>query len=120
VTLNTSPERSKRRARGYSIEMVAEVTTFIRTRILSVIFDTSSLEPISQTMSSQRLRRRWGNPEWISSGDIVPIGKFARDLTRQYCLDKNNVSEEFFKLCLDMGLSLSTAQSIMQSVKQIR
>ena len=27
---------------------------------------------------------------------------------------------EFFKLCLDMGLSLTTAEGVMRSVKQIR
>jgi hypothetical protein len=61
-----------------------------------------------------------GNPEWFSSCDIVPVGKFARDLTRQYSLDKSDAPEEFFKLCLDMGLSLTAAESVMQSVKQIR
>ena len=61
-----------------------------------------------------------GNPQWVSSSDIVPIGKFARDLTRQYRLDQADAPEEFFKLCLDMGLSLTTAESVMRSVKQIR
>lgn len=61
-----------------------------------------------------------GNPQWVSSSDIGPIGKFARDLTRQYRLDKSDAPEEFFKLCLDMGLSLTTAESVMRSVKQIR
>jgi hypothetical protein len=61
-----------------------------------------------------------GNPQWVSSSDIVPIGKFARDLTRQYRLEKSDAPEEFFKLCLDMGLSLMTAESVMRSVKQIR
>jgi hypothetical protein len=61
-----------------------------------------------------------GNPQWVSSSDIVPIGKFARDLTRQYRLEKTDAPEEFFKLCLDMGLSLMTAESVMRSVKQIR
>lgn len=61
-----------------------------------------------------------GNPEWVSSSDIVPIGKAARDLTRRYSLDIAGAPEEFFKLCLDMGLSLSTAESVMRSVKQVR
>lgn len=47
-----------------------------------------------------------GNPQWVTSSDIVPIGKFARDLTRQYRVDKTDATEEFFKLCLDIGLSL--------------
>jgi hypothetical protein len=61
-----------------------------------------------------------GNPQWVSSSDILPIGKVARDLTRQHRLDATHAPEEFFKLCLDMGLGLSTAESVMRSVKQIR
>lgn len=60
------------------------------------------------------------NPEWVTSSDVLPIGKFARDLVRQHNLDKTDAPEEFFKLCLDMGLGLTTAESIMRSVKQIR
>jgi hypothetical protein len=61
-----------------------------------------------------------GNPEWVTSSDVVPIGKFARDLTRQHHLDVSDAPEEFFKLCLDMGLSVSIAESVMRSVRQIR
>lgn len=61
-----------------------------------------------------------GNPQWVSSSDVVPIGKFARQLVRQYRLDKADAPEEFFKLCLDMGLSLMMAESVMRSVKQLR
>jgi hypothetical protein len=61
-----------------------------------------------------------GNPEWVTSSDVVPIGKFARELTRRHRLDVSDASEEFFKLCLDMGLSLSVAESVMRSVRQVR
>lgn len=61
-----------------------------------------------------------GNPAWVTSGDIVPIGKLARDLTRRHELDKSSAADEFFKLCLDMGLGLSTAQSVLRAVRQIR
>ena len=61
-----------------------------------------------------------GNPDWVTSGDIVPIGKCARTLTRQHSLDRAHAAEEFFKLCLDMGLGRSTADSVMRSVKQLR
>ena len=60
------------------------------------------------------------NPDWVTSSDIVPIGKCARHLARQYRLDRAHAPEEFFKLCLDMGLGLSTAVSVMRSVKQLR
>ena len=61
-----------------------------------------------------------GDPRWVTSSDIVPIGKCARDLARQHRLDRTHAPEEFFKLCLDMRLGLSTAASVMSSVKQLR
>ena len=61
-----------------------------------------------------------GNPDWVTSSDIVPIGKCARDLTRQYRLDRKHAAEEFFKLCLDMGLGLNTAAIVRSSVMQLR
>jgi hypothetical protein len=61
-----------------------------------------------------------GNPQWVSSSDIVPVGKAARDLTRQHRLDRADAPDEFFKLCLDIGLSLSVAESVMRTVKQVR
>jgi hypothetical protein len=61
-----------------------------------------------------------GNPEWVSLSDAIPMGKHARKLVRQYGLEARHASEEFFKLCLDMGLKLSVALSIMRSVRQVR
>jgi len=61
-----------------------------------------------------------GNPEWVSLSDAIPLGKHARKLVRQYGLEPRHASEEFFKLCLDMGLKLSVALSIMRSVRQVR
>lgn len=61
-----------------------------------------------------------GDPAWVSSSDIVSIGKLARDLTRRHGLDKSSAADEFFKLCLDMGLGLSTAQSVLRAVRHIR
>ena len=61
-----------------------------------------------------------GGPAWVSSSDIVSIGKLARDLTRRHGLDKSSAADEFFKLCLDMGLGLSTAHSVLHVVRQIR
>ena len=60
-----------------------------------------------------------GIPLWVTSGDIVPIGKFARALAREYRLDQVRASEEFFKLCLDIGLDRSTAINVMRSVKKL-
>jgi hypothetical protein len=62
---------------------------------------------------------RVGDPQYVSSSDIVPIGKSARDLTRGHHLNTAEAPEEFFKLCLDMGLGLTTAESVRRSVKEI-
>jgi hypothetical protein len=56
----------------------------------------------------------------VTSGDVIPIGKFARDLTRQHHLEASDAPEEFFKLCLDMGLSLDVAERVMRSVRRAR
>lgn len=61
-----------------------------------------------------------GDPACVTSGDVVPIGKTARELTRRHRLDRSDAPEEFFKLSLDLGLSLSVAESVMRSVKQAR
>ena len=61
-----------------------------------------------------------GNPEWISSGDIVPLGKFLQQLVRNEGLDVVETPEEFFKLCLDMGLGLSNSESILKSLSRMR
>jgi hypothetical protein len=60
-----------------------------------------------------------GNPEWVTSSDIVPIGKHARDLMRQYHLPRS-APEEFFKLALDMRLGLSTASHVRQSAMRAK
>jgi hypothetical protein len=77
--------RIKASRKGLFERMVAEVPTFTRIHILSVIFDIFCLVPIFPTTSLQ-----------------------------QYRLDKTDAPEEFFKLCLDMGLSLTTAESVMR------
>ena len=61
-----------------------------------------------------------GNPCWVTSSDIVPIGKFARALVREHRLNRAHAPEEFFKLCLDIGLGLDTARSVRRSVMQLR
>ena len=67
-----------------------------------------------------KFEEKVGNPDWVTSSDIVPISKYARALTRQFGLDRRHAAEEFFKLCLDMGLGLSTAGIVPRSVMQIR
>ena len=61
-----------------------------------------------------------GNPGWITSGDIVPLGRRARELTKQHSLSRDSAALEFFKLCLDIGLGRSVADYVRRSVMQIR
>ena len=68
----------------------------------------------------ENFERKVGNPDWITSGDIIPIGGCARDLARRHKLDNVHASEEFYKLCLDMGLQRYIARSVMNSVKKLR
>jgi hypothetical protein len=56
----------------------------------------------------------------ITSSDIVPLGAFARQLTRSRALDPGKTAEEFFKLALENDLGLSAAQSIRDAVKRSR
>jgi len=65
------------------------------------------------------LKEKVGNPEWLTSSDIVPLARFARTLARQNGLD-TTAAEEFFKLALDIGLPLYTAGAIRRAVAQIR
>ncbi len=61
-----------------------------------------------------------GNPEWVSYGDALELGKFARSLARRFGLASHEASEEFFKLSLDIGLSVDEALRIRESVGIMR
>lgn len=56
----------------------------------------------------------------ITSGDVVPLGKIARQLARLHRLERTEAAEEFYKLCLDLRLSPSQSASIRSSVLQLR
>jgi hypothetical protein len=56
----------------------------------------------------------------VSSGDIIPLGEFARRQVRENKLDVGTAAEEFYKLALECDLSLSIARSIRGSVKKAR
>ncbi len=67
-----------------------------------------------------KFEERVGSPKWVTSSDIVPIAKCARDLAREYHLSRWDAAEEFLKLCIDMGLGLSTAKIVRNSVMRMR
>lgn len=64
--------------------------------------------------------KKVGNPRWVTSSDVVPLGAFARSLARKHSLNKHNAADEFFKLALDLGLSVNVASSIHHSVMQLK
>jgi hypothetical protein len=65
-------------------------------------------------------RKKVADIGFITSSDIVPLGAFARQLTRANKLDASYSAEEYFKLALDCGLELYEARSIRDSVRTIR
>ncbi len=56
----------------------------------------------------------------VTSGDIAPLGAIARQLARAHGLERTMAADEFYKLCLDLGLSTMNAGSIRSSVLQLR
>lgn len=65
-------------------------------------------------------RKKIADSAFITSSDIIPLGAFARKLTRANRLDGGDAAEEFFKLALECGLELYEARSIRDAVKKAR
>lgn len=65
-------------------------------------------------------RKKVADIGFVTSSDIVPLGAFARRLTRTNTLNSGHAAEEFFKLALDCGLELHEARSIRDSVNAAR
>ena len=61
--------------------------------------------------------KKVGNPDWLTSGDFEPIGKCARSLIREHGLRQSSAREEFYKLCLDVGLGLFNTDLIFGQLK---
>lgn len=56
----------------------------------------------------------------ISSSDVVPLGKTARQIARSHGLQAHDASEEFYKLALDCGIWHSYAEHIRDAVRKMR
>ena len=61
-----------------------------------------------------------GDPDDVTSGDIAPLGTCARKLICQHSLDRTEAAEEFYKLCLDMGLGMLVARHVRGAVMRMR
>ena len=68
----------------------------------------------------EAFRQKIADIGFVTSSDIIPLGSFARQLTRTNRLDAGDPAEEFFKLALDCGVKLYEARSIRDSVKAAR
>lgn len=61
-----------------------------------------------------------GDPEMVSFGDALDLGKFARTLVRRHALEPHQACDEFFRLSLDLGISAEAAQRIRKIVEETR
>ncbi|MDB5967229.1 MAG: hypothetical protein JWQ72_3729, partial [Polaromonas sp.] len=62
-----------------------------------------------------------GNPKWVSSySEAREFGRFARKLVKSHRLIPYEAGDEFFKLWLDLGLTVDEALRIRQIVKETR
>lgn len=55
----------------------------------------------------------------VTSGDIIPLGKAARELARSAGLTGREARDEFFKLALECGLGTSIGAAIRQAVSRV-
>lgn len=56
----------------------------------------------------------------VTSGDVVPLTKCARRLTREHRLEAHDAADEFYKLALECGLGLSYASAVREYVRKTR
>ena len=56
----------------------------------------------------------------VTSSDIVPLAKHAKQLTRSHSLNAHDASEEFYKLALEHGLDSGYAEIIRKQVRTVR
>lgn len=52
----------------------------------------------------------------VTSGDVIPLGKTARQLTKNAGLNRKKAAEEFFKLALELDLGEGTGLSVRTQV----
>lgn len=53
----------------------------------------------------------------ITSGDVLPLAKWAKQATTRYGLEPDKAAEEFFKLSIECGINSSYAATISHKVK---
>lgn len=56
----------------------------------------------------------------VTSSDVIPLGRVARQLARANRLKAHEACEEFYKLALDCGLWHSHAEHIRDAVRKMR
>jgi hypothetical protein len=76
----------------------------------------AALPPAAMVDFSERVRE-CGN---VTSGDVDPLCKAAKRITRAYHLTPSGAAEEFYRLALDCHLSPDYADFVRKAVKSIR
>lgn len=56
----------------------------------------------------------------VTSSDVIPLGKTARQIARSHGLEVREASEEFYKLALDCGIDVSYAVFVRDAVRKMR
>lgn len=56
----------------------------------------------------------------VTSSDVIPLGKTARQIARRYRLEARKASEEFHKLAIDCGIDIGYAVFIRDAVRKMR
>jgi hypothetical protein len=69
---------------------------------------------------SAAFEKRIAECGFVTSSDLVPLGKYTRQLVRANHLNSSDAAEEFFKLALESGLELHEARLIRDSVEDAR
>jgi hypothetical protein len=68
----------------------------------------------------ERFREEVADCGTVTSGDVIQLGRRARELARSYGPDPSRAAEEFYKLALDCGIWVPYAKSVRDAVKQAR
>lgn len=73
--------------------------------------------PALPTDAIRSFKQRVDECGGVTSGDLLPLGRHAKQLAKHHGLDKKIAREEFFKLALECGLEPFEADSIRDSCR---
>ncbi len=101
--------------KGLSDKDMVQHPSFIRLYLRYFVFGPDLPVPVIE-----RFESAIADCGTVTSGDIEPLRKLARQLVRVHGLNAKNAAEEIFKLGLECGLHASEARFIRDAVKPVR